>query len=232
MKKIFILLIITCSLKSSGQVQKFDIASFSPPKGWMNQSQHGVSIFMHMDSAKGTYCMIAIYRSMASSGNAEQDFSDEWKDIAINNYHAATFPRTETQTSPDGWVGIAGASTIVQDSISSYIVLTVISGFGRKMSVLSNYNDQSYLLQVDSFLASMQFDSIQVAESDSCGGGQLSATGDFPKGMECPPIEQLCRLPGLFSLHIFIKPWQNEYFHYASMYDELIDEEFFYTLPY
>jgi len=33
MKKIFILLIITCSLKNSGQAQKFDIASFSPPKG-------------------------------------------------------------------------------------------------------------------------------------------------------------------------------------------------------
>ena len=232
MKIIFILLIITCSLKSSGQAQKFDIASFSPPKGWMNQSQPGVSIFMHIDSVKGTYCMIAIYRSMASSGNAEQDFSDEWKDIAINNYHATTFPRTETQTSPDGWVGIAGASTIVQDSISSYIVLTVISGFGRKMSVLSNYNDQSYLLQVDSFLASMQFDSIHIAESDSCGGGQLSSTGDFPKGMECTPNEQLCRLAGLVSLHIFMKTWQNEYFHYASMYDELIDEECFYTLPY
>jgi len=171
MKSLLLLLAIAFSIGTLAQRQSFDIASYTMPPGWQKQSKPGIAIYTNSNQSKGAYCIIAIYASTQGSDNPEQDFADEWKDLAIGIYGAKPGPKTETQNSPDGWKGVAGAASIVQDSIGSYIVLTVFSGFGKKMSVLSNFNNQSYLSDIDKILENIKMDTsfagtINIKEKD------------------------------------------------------------------
>ncbi len=95
------------------QTETFDIARFTPPKNWKKQTKPGVVLFTNVNESKGVFCVIAIYASSASSGKAEEDFTSEWNDVAVDVYGAAAAPKTEMQTTPDGWKIIAGAAPIV-----------------------------------------------------------------------------------------------------------------------
>ena len=58
----------------------------------------------------------------------------------------------------DGWKVIGGASTVELDSLQFYAVLTVYSGFGKKMSVVTTLNDKDYLTEVDALLQNIKLD--------------------------------------------------------------------------
>jgi hypothetical protein len=158
MKKIFVLLIIACSLKGIAQTETFDIATYTPPKGWKKDTKQGVVMYTHVNTSTGTFCVIAIYASSPSTGNEQKDFEKKWKELVVVPYQADTNPKTETQTSPDGWKAVAGAAAVKQDGLDAYVVLTVFSGFGKTTSVLANLNDQAYLSQVNLVLENMKLD--------------------------------------------------------------------------
>src|ERR1700730_10050626 len=144
--------------KAFCQTETFDIARYTPPKNWKKETMPGVVILTNVNESKNVFCVIALYASSVSSGKAGDDFTNEWNDLAVGAYGAAADPKTEMQTSPDGWKVVAGGAPVVVDSVNSYLVLTVFSGFGKKMSVLVNFNDESYLNPVDALLQNMKLD--------------------------------------------------------------------------
>src|ERR1700730_12733345 len=92
------------------QVQTFDIARYTPPKNWKKEAKPGILLLTNVNESKGVFCVIAFYASSASSGKAEEDFTNEWNDLAVGVYGADAGPKTETQTSPDGWKVVAGGA--------------------------------------------------------------------------------------------------------------------------
>ena len=162
--KLFVFLIFT--MKAFSQTETFDIVHYTPPKNWKQEKKPGVVILTHVDESKGAFCVLAIYASTASSGNPQQDFSTAWKDLSVGIYGAEPGPKTESQSTPEGWKVVAGAAPIVQDSVHSFLVLTVISGFGKKLCVLANFNDESYLNIVDTVLQNMTLDKKASVKND------------------------------------------------------------------
>ena len=94
----------------------------------------------------------------ASSGDADQDFKNKWKELVLTRYAAAPDPKPETATSPDGWKTLTGASIVKQDSIEFYVFLTVYSGFGKTVPILANLNDQAYIATIDNMLDHLKID--------------------------------------------------------------------------
>src|SRR5450759_1617910 len=148
-------LIIAClfiSIQSFCQTETFDIDTYTPPKDFKKDSKQGVVTYTHVNTTTGSFCIIAIYASTASAGDEKKDFNKEWKDLVVTPYKAEANPKTETQTTADGWKAVTGAAAVKQDRLDSYVVITVFSGFGKTTSVMVNLNDQDYLPLVDSLL--------------------------------------------------------------------------------
>ncbi len=154
--KSFLLLGISTSCFS--QTETFDIMQYTPPKDWKKDTKQGVVIYTNINATTGGFCMIALYSSTASTGDAQKDFKNEWKELAITPYKAEANPQTETQLTSDGWNAVVGAAPVKLEGIDTYIFLTVFSGFGKTASVLVNLNDQSYLGFVDTLLGNMKLD--------------------------------------------------------------------------
>jgi hypothetical protein len=160
-KRINYSLIIAClfiSIQSFCQTQTFDIATYTPPKDFKKDSKQGVVTYTHVNTTTGSFCIIAIYASTASAGDEKKDFNNEWKDLVVTPYKAEANPKTETQTTADGWKAVSGAAAIKLEGIDAYSILTVFSGFGKKVSVLANLNDQSYGATIDAVLENIKLD--------------------------------------------------------------------------
>jgi len=159
MKNIFILLLSILTTHSSFcQTDTFDITTYTPPNGWAKSIKQDVVSYTTIDNNKGTFCVLAIYTAVASKGDPQKDFASEWKDLVTILYQTDANPKTEMQTTADGWKAVVGAARAKQDTINFYAVLTVYSGFGKTTSVLITLNDQSYMAQAEAVLDNIRLD--------------------------------------------------------------------------
>src|SRR4030095_5508722 len=132
---IFFIIIIAAQCVFA-QTEKLGVVSYSPPPGFTKSAQElHVVIFSQMDKAKGNFCFISLYAAAPSSGNPQVDFASEWKTRVVEQFKGEASPKTETV--PDnGWTATAGGTKIEFQGTQAFAFLTVISGFGKTVSVL------------------------------------------------------------------------------------------------
>ena len=139
------------------QTEKLGIVSYTPPQGWAKTPKENVVGFSEFNQSTGKFCIITLYGATPSTGNPNSDFTREWNNLAIKTLNAEAKPATETQT-VDGWTIIAGASAVDSDGIKGAAFLTVISGFGKTVSVLAVFNDQLYMDKIAAFVGAIDLD--------------------------------------------------------------------------
>ncbi len=159
--KVFLLIMISSNCFS--QTETFDIATYTPPKDWKKIAGNGVTSYTDVNATTGTFCVLAMYACSASLGDAQKDFKAEWKDLVITPHNAEANPKTETQTTGDGWTVVSAAAPIKLEGNDAYSILTVFSGFGKKFSVKTTLNDQSYIDGVDALLKNIKLNKTATA---------------------------------------------------------------------
>ena len=89
------------------------------------------------------------------TGNPEKDFKREWNNLVVEPFKAEPNPATETEAE-DGWTAIGGGTAIQFQGTQSAAFLTVISGGGKTISILSVFNKGSYAAQVAAFASKIE----------------------------------------------------------------------------
>ena len=140
------------------QTQKLGIVKYTPPPGWTKtQQQPNVIAFSTLNQTTGAFCIITLYGATPGTGNPQSDFTREWNNLVVQNMKAEANPPTET-AAEDGWTAIGGGAAVDVQGTKGIAFLTVISGFGKTVSVLAVLTDQSYLPQVQAFIAGIEMD--------------------------------------------------------------------------
>jgi hypothetical protein len=158
----FILAIIVFCIPQSifCQTEKIDIIQFTSPSGWTKTPKDGLMVYSNADKSTGGFCLLTVYPSTASAGSPNNDFANEWNEKVVKPFKAQANPKTETQTN-DGWASVSAATQIESDGITSAVMMTVISGYGRTASILAIFNNQEYLPQIDAFMNGIKMDKAQ-----------------------------------------------------------------------
>lgn len=151
---------ILCLLASPAvfaQVEKLGAVQYTPVKGWTKSAKETTVIFSEINQKSGNFCFITLYGATPSSGTPQKDFAAEWNNLVVKPWGAEASPKTETV--PDkGWMAIAGGAPIDFQGNKAFAFLTVISGFGKTVSVLGILNDDSYLNPLQAFVEGMVID--------------------------------------------------------------------------
>jgi hypothetical protein len=182
MKKIFIgsiawLFFFGITGQVFSQTETFDIIHYTPPKDFKKGIKEGVLMYTNTNNATGGFCVIAIYASGFSDGDEQKDFSNEWRNLVVTPYKAEANPKTETQMNSDGWKVVGAATPVKLDGNDFTVLLTVFSGFGKKVSILSYLNDHLYAAQIDALLENLKLD--KTTSITNATGGQNSLAGRF-----------------------------------------------------
>ena len=155
---LFVPQIVSC------QTETLDIIQYTPPRGWTKTPKEGAMVFSDINKSTNGFCILTVYASTASAGSPQKDFANEWNELIVKPFKAEANPNTEIQTK-DGWTSVAGAAQIEIERGKSYVIMTVLSGYGKTASVYALFNDQSYLPQVDAFLASIKPDKTKASSN-------------------------------------------------------------------
>ncbi len=140
------------------QTAKLGIVKYTPPKGMNTATKENVVAFSQFDQTTGKFCIITLYGATPGTGNAESDFAREWNNLVVKTFTTAE-AKPETVIEPaDGWIAVGGGSAVESDVGKAVAFLTVISGFGKTISVLGVFNDPALASNVDSFVSSIEVD--------------------------------------------------------------------------
>ena len=141
------------------QTETLDIVSYTPPKGWAKTYKEGAVVYTEINKSTNAFCLLTVYAGTPSAGSPQKDFANEWNAFVVKPFKAEPSPKTETQTTPDGWQATVGGTQIELDAgIKAAAILTVFSGFGKTASVLVIFNDESYLAQASALIDGIKLD--------------------------------------------------------------------------
>lgn len=158
MKKIVLLLALACMGKGlMAQTETFDITTYTPPKGWQKETKTSVVNYTILDRAKNTYCIIGVYASRPSSGDAVADFTAEWNDLVVKPLGAAANPPTQSVVAGDSRKAIVGSSLFKNQGVNNAVLLTSFSVFGKTASVIALMNSMDFQADVQKFLNGITF---------------------------------------------------------------------------
>ena len=150
------------------QTEMLDGVTFTPPKGWIKTPKEGAAVYTIVDKTTNAFCLLTIYGSSPSVSSPDQDFTNEWNNLVVKPFKAESNPKTESQTNPEGWQATAGGSEIeLSEGVKAVALLTVFSGFGKTVSILSIFNDQSYLTQMQTFIDGIKLDKTKAVTSQT-----------------------------------------------------------------
>ena len=154
-----------------GQTEKLGGVSYTPPQGWTKTPKENVVAFSSTYQGTGGFCIITLYGAAPSAGSPSGDFTKEWNNLVVKTLQAAANPQTETELS-DGWTATAGGAAVDFQGGKAVAFLTVISGFGKTVSVLAVFNEQAYAAQVQAFIGSIKLEKTPAALPSA--GGHVS----------------------------------------------------------
>ena len=196
MKKILnFLLLVILTQHVIAQTETFDIATYTPPENFKKVSYQGVVNYTTINETNGSFCVIAMYASKASTGDAKKDFKNDWATLVVNPFKAAPDPKTETETTGDGWKMLSAAAPIKLEGTDCYIYLAVISGFGKTMSIRTSMNNETYASILETFFTTLELDKTKTDMVSSHGQSSLNdhlkvsttGTGKFGLMTYVPP---------------------------------------------
>jgi len=135
--------------------ESFDLASYRPGKGWKKETTRDFVSFTKTNTTTGGYCVIAVYKSIPSSGSVDQDFANEWKTLVANRFTEKSITQSNSGIRPDGWKSKAGAAAINDGKGDAIALLSVFTAGGRSVSILTLMNQEEYLPESEQFLGSL-----------------------------------------------------------------------------
>lgn len=170
------------------QTEKLGIVTYAPPKGMTKTLKENVVAFSEINQTTGGFCIITLYGATKSTDNPADDFTREWNDLVIKSLKAEANPTTETTTA-DGWTIIAGGAETNSEIGKAAAFLTVISGFGRTVSILSVFNNPNYVTQIDAFISAIDLE--KVAPANNTNTEQKLTLDRYGNVFIPPPTHQL-----------------------------------------
>jgi hypothetical protein len=157
MKKLIRIVLLLClPTLLHAQTETFDMITFQPPQGWKKTTTQYAVSYSLVDNISGTWCQLAVYSSVATSGNAATDFSNEWKALVKPETYAGSVEPAPGVTSNGDWTYSSGTSGFKWQGKDSYVSLLNIRGHGMMASIHISSNSDKYNAEVESFLKSIQ----------------------------------------------------------------------------
>lgn len=174
------------------QTEKLGIVKYTPPSGWTKtQKQANVIAFSTLNQTTGEFCIITLYGAAPGTGNPQSDFTKEWNNLVVQNMKAGASPETETE-SADGWTAIGGGGGVDFQGAKAIAFLTVISGFGKTVSVLAVLTDQACLPRVQAFITGIEMDKTTAPVEPAAASPATPVTLDSDGNLVIPqPTRQL-----------------------------------------
>lgn len=155
MKKILIASIILVATQAFGQKETFDLATYASPKGWKKDVTEAAVQFVHQDSARGTYCIIMLLKSLPGTSVSKDNFDTAWSTIVKGMVKPTANPEMQPSAVEDGWELQSGTAPFDNDGEKGVVLLVTATRNKKMVNALILTNSDAYEKNITDFLGSI-----------------------------------------------------------------------------
>ena len=164
------------------QVEKFDIVTYTTPKGWNITKDAEVLQLSKEDKAAATFCLITVYGSLDAGPDSRANFLASWKALVNETFKSPAQPQIGKPGPKDGWMAEIGLAPITTDELKGAAILTTMTGGGKMLNILVLMNSDSYSREVEAIIDSIKLPPLKAESASSTVPAATPAnTGDAAK---------------------------------------------------
>lgn len=164
----YLLLLTSCT----AQQQRFDILTYTAPKGWTSDKKDETITFTKDGGAKG-FCIITFYKSMDAGTDSKQNFDLSWESLVKNKISVHT-PAMQPVVTENGWETQVGSSAFEREGISGTCILMSSTQSGKLTNALILLNGTEYINEMQHFLETVSMD--KPMQSQAAGTAPAAST--------------------------------------------------------
>lgn len=156
MKKIILLIIFCITVKMlTAQTESFDLATYTAPRAWKKQTTETVVQFSKEDAAKGTYCLITLYKAVPGTASSKENFEMGWATLVKEMVTVSAAPEMQAAATENGWETQSGYAPFESDGNKGVVMLVTSSGFDKMVNLIILTNTNIYEKEMTAFLGSL-----------------------------------------------------------------------------
>ncbi|MBI5856995.1 MAG: hypothetical protein HZB42_05020 [Sphingobacteriales bacterium] len=137
------------------QKETFDLATYTAPKGWKKQPAESAVQFSKEDAAKGTYCLITLYKAVPGTANSKENFDLAWTSVVKEMVTVSTAPEMQAVTTENGWETQSGYAAFESDGTKGVALLVTASAIDKMVNLIVLTNTDVYEKDMTAFLESI-----------------------------------------------------------------------------
>ena len=161
MKKLLLICLLFAINKNIvAQKQTYDLATFTPPKGWVKEAAESVIQLKKEDATKETYCIISLYKSVPATPNAKENFSLAWSSVVKQMVTVTAEAKMQKPETENGWETHSGYAPFEVEGNKGIVILVTASGFDKMVNLIILTNTDVYEKEMKTFLESISLKKI------------------------------------------------------------------------
>jgi len=137
------------------QKETFDLATYTAPEGWKKQQAESTIQFSKEDAAKGTYCLITLYKAVPGTANSKDNFDLAWNSLVKEMVTVSVSPEMQPVANENGWEMQSGSAPFENDGEKGIALLITASGNNKMINLLILTNTDVYEKSMTSFIESI-----------------------------------------------------------------------------
>lgn len=156
MKKIILLVVLSAFIRSSfAQTETFDLATYTAPKAWKKEKTEDAIQFSKEDAAKGTYCLITLYKAVPGTANSKENFDLAWESLVKEMVTVSTPPEMQPSATENGWEMQSGYAPFESDGNKGIVLLVTASAVDKMANLIILTNTDVYEKEMTAFIESI-----------------------------------------------------------------------------
>lgn len=153
---LFFTAIFFSSVNNFAQKQRFDVVSYTTPKGWEQQQNEGGVQLSVTDKKSGAYAIAIITKAKSSNGSANENFNADWTKLVKGTVQVNEEPTILNPEREKGWDIISGIAPYTDGIQKGKVTLMTATGSGQMVSVVLLTNTDKYQNELLVFLHSVE----------------------------------------------------------------------------
>lgn len=149
-------LLLVMSSASFAQKQTFDVVSYTPPNGWLQQKgESGVQLSI-TDKKTKAYAIVVITKVKVSDASVNENFTTDWNKLVKATVQVNAEPTISDMNIETGWNCVTGQANYTDGKNKGIATLITATGGGQTVSVVVMTNTSKYQEEVLAFVNSLQ----------------------------------------------------------------------------
>jgi hypothetical protein len=163
MQNLFAILLTLSAITAAAQSETFDLATYTPPKGWKKHPAENAIQFTKEDTAKDIYCVITLYKAVAGTANSKENFDLAWTSMVKEMVNVSADPQMQPPATENGWEAQSGYAAFEKDGTKGIVILATSSSFEKMVNMIVLTNTDVYEKEMTGFLESISLKKLETA---------------------------------------------------------------------